>query len=148
MIQKIQKSRIFAGALIGATLTILASCNTSVLPTPPLAEVGDTFISVSVKAEGRQLLPRGSRVVVVLADITNKSKAPVALGGDSIPMSQADSAIRIAFPADLKTMRKCKRRGVCGVLVQVVKRNSVVLSNRTPVPFKLGQKNIVVRVEG
>ncbi len=133
--------------VLGASL-LLASCNTSVLPIPPLAEVGDTFISVSVKAKGRQLLPGGSRVIVVLADISNSARAPVTLGGDSIPMSQDDREIRITFPADMKTMKRCKIRGKCGMMVQVVKNSYVVFSNRKPVPFRLGQKNTIVRVEG
>lgn len=149
MIHKLTRTTYYIrnSLVLGASL-LLASCNTSVLPTPPLAKVGDTLISVSVKAKGRQLLPGGSRVIVVLADISNPARAPVALGGDSIPMSQEDREVRITFPADIKAMRKCKIRGKCGMVVQVVKNSYVVFSNRKPVPFRLGQKNTIVRVEG
>ena len=135
---------------LGAVLisaVLLSGCKTPVLPMPPFASVGDAQIAVNVKAGNGKSFPKGSRVVVVLADISGKDGEPVALGGDSIPMSQADSKVRVSFPADVKKMRPCREKGRCGVLVQVVGGSSVALPNEQPVNFRLGQGKVDVVVE-
>lgn len=134
------------GALLSAAV-LLSGCKTPVLPMPPFASVGDAQIVVNVKAGAGKSFSRGSRVVVVLADVSGKDGEPVALGGDSIPMSQADSKIRVSFPADVKKMSPCREKGRCGVLVQVVRGSSVALANEKPVDFRLGQGKVDVVVE-
>ncbi len=137
----------FRLGVVGIIAVLLSGCKTPVLPMPPFASVGDAQIAVNVKAGSGKSFPQGSRVVVVLADISGQGGEPVALGGDSIPMSQADSKVRVSFPADMEKMKPCREKGRCGVLVQVVRGSSVELANEQPVGFRLGQNKVDVVVE-
>ena len=118
----------------------------SMLQSAPRVSTGDATISVIVSTRGQTLFPEGSEIVITLADISGGLQNPRPLVGDTIRLSQPDQGVRISLPADRANLIACRKPNVCGLYVRVVKNGRVLLGNRSPVPYVMGQKNITVIV--
>ena len=112
----------------------------------PTVSTGDATISLTVSTRGRSLFPEGSEIVITLADISGGLQYPRPLIGDTIRLSQPDQDVRISLPADRAKIIACRKPNVCGLYVRVVKDGRVLLGNRSPVAYRMGQKNLTVFV--
>lgn len=139
-------AKLCGSALLIASLQGCGSGHLSLLPEAPGARDGDATLTVIVTTSGRDQLPRGSSVVITLADISNGLGDPLPIAGDTVQISQADQDVHISLPADRVQINKCREPDQCGVYVRVVDNGRVVLGNGSPVPYRAGQKLLRVTV--
>ncbi len=135
-------------AFFATTLAACASNQLALLPEAPGARAGDATLTVIVTASGQDQLPRGSLIVVTLADTSKGVVDPLPIAGDAVRISQADQSVRISLPADRAQLDKCRGPNMCGLYVRVVENGRVVLGNESPVPYRAGQKVFKVAVAG
>lgn len=116
----------------------LAGCGGAHIARPPAAQIGDGHLAITLSTSGRATLPRGSEVIITLADVTGAE--PIALGGDQIRISQNDRDVHVSFPLDKARVRRCGAQRTCRIYVRVVKGGWQILQNAKNTPYRYGQK--------
>ena len=139
-------ARLSTSTFLIAWLAACASDRMLMLPQAPSVRTGDTTLTVTITTGGRDQLPQGSAIVITLADISKGLDNPPSIAGDTVHMSQPDQKVRISLPVDRSQINVCRRPNFCGLYVRVVKDGRVLFGNRSPVPYRAGQKLLNVMV--
>lgn len=127
----------------GSVLAVmgLAGCGQPIAP-PPIAQTGDGRLMVQLRTASGTM-PAGALVVIAIERVA----APgVALAGDQLTLSQADTGVAIGIALDKAAVAACGARGQCQVTATVSRGGAILFRADRPAGYTPSTREVRLRL--
>lgn len=128
------------------TLLSLGNCTGLGYTPPPVAKLGDAFLTLTVSTDKRYRMPQGADIVISIENEKAKDPEKRVIIGDVVKLSLSDTIVKVNFPIDRAKLAKCGKQMQCQIHVKVMKNGFERFKSNEQLTYKAGQTSAAIKV--